>query len=265
MKIAFIGSGNMASALARGFISSKCVDEKSISITDKNPDCLKKWENQGVFCTTDNVAAVTASDIVICAVKPNVLPPVLNEIRLSLSDKIVVSIAAGITVETIEAIVGADKKIIRAMPNTPAQVGCGMTVLSPNGKVSSEELETVETLFAGAGNVVVLDEKYINVATALHGSSPAYVYMLIEAMANSGVKHGIPKAIALELSAKAVEGAAKMVLETKTHPAILKDAVCSPGGTTIAAVCELEKSGFSTALDNAVDACIRKADEMSNK
>ena len=140
-----------------------------------------------------------------------------------------------------------------------------MTVLSPNSVVSDADIATAQEIFDGAGSVVVLEEKYINAATALHGSSPAYVYMLIDAMADSGVKYGIPKEISLKLAAKAVEGSAKMVTETNKHPQALKDAVCSPGGTTIAAVLELEKNGFSSAVSKAIDACVKRADEMSKK
>jgi pyrroline-5-carboxylate reductase len=224
---------------------------------------LEKWNNTGIKTTTDNIEVCEASELIVFAVKPNVLPIVMKETKAAISNKMVVSIAAGVMLKTMEDILGNDAKIVRAMPNTPAQVGCGITVLSPNTNVSKEEFEKVKELFSGAGSVVSLEEKYINAATALHGSSPAYVYMLIDAMADSGVKHGIPKDISIELAAKAVEGAAKMVLETSMHPSALKDAVCSPGGTTIAAVWELEKGGFSATVSKAIDACVQKADEMS--
>ncbi len=263
MKIGFIGSGNMATALAKGFISSGAVRESDITISDKFAASLQRWKGREVVTTCENKKVFENSDIVIFAVKPNVLPEVLKEVKKLAKNKIVVSIAAGVTLSTIEDALGKDTKIVRAMPNTPAQVGCGMTVLSPNKNVSEEALVAVQKLFSSSGNTIVLDEKYINAATALHGSSPAYVYMMIDAMADAGVKHGIPKDISLQLAAKAVEGAAKMVLETQRHPSELKDAVCSPGGTTIAAVLELEKTGFSASVAAAVDACVAKAEEMS--
>ncbi len=263
MKIGFIGSGNMATALAKGFIASGNVRECDITISDKFVDSLQKWNGREVITTCENKKVFENSDIVVFAVKPNVLSDVMRETKKLAKGKIIVSIAAGVTIDTIEGIIGSDIEIVRAMPNTPAQIGSGMTVLSPNKNVSKENLEIVKKLFSGVGNTIVLDEKYINAATALHGSSPAYVYMFIDAMADSGVKHGIPKDISVQLAAKAVEGAAKMVLETKKHPAELKDAVCSPGGTTIAAVLELEKSGFTSAVSGAVDACVAKAEEMS--
>ena len=264
LKIGIIGSGNMAAALAKGFLASGKVRAEELILSDKNSECLKKWQSFGVKTTNENTVVCNESELVIYAVKPNILPNVLLETRDIVRGKLVVSIAAGVTVSSIEEVLGNSCKIVRAMPNTPAQVGCGMTVLSPNKNIIPEELEVIEDIFSGAGSVAVLEEKYINAATALHGSSPAYVYMLIDAMADSGVKHGIPKNIALQLSAKAVEGAAKMVSETGIHPAALKDAVCSPGGTTIAAVCELENNGFSSAVSKAIDACVKRADEMSN-
>ena len=265
MNIGCIGSGNMATALIKGFISSKKVCAEDITVSDKNPDNLKKWLDSGVKTAKDNASLCETSDIIIYAVKPDVLPFVLEETKTAVKSNLVVSIAAGVSIKTIEEILGKDAKIVRAMPNTPAQVGCGMTVLSPNKSISSSEADRICDLFAAAGDATILDEKYINAATALHGSSPAYVYMMIEAMANSGVKHGIPKNISLKLAAKAVEGAAKMVLETNIHPSELKDAVCSPGGTTIAAVMELEKGGYSATISAAVDACVKKAEEMAAK
>ncbi len=263
MKIGFIGSGNMATALANGFISSKKVLPEDVFISDRTAETLAKWKETGVNETLDNKIVCKESDVVIFAVKPNVLPLVLEETKTLLKNKLVLSIAAGTTIKTIEGIIGPDTKIIRCMPNTPAQVGCGMTVLAPNSSVSQSEAEEARSLFDSIGSAIILEEKYINAATALHGSSPAYVYMMIEAMANSGVKYGIPKNVAVTLAAKAVEGAAKMVLETNCHPAQLKDAVCSPGGTTIAAVVELESNGFLSSISSAIDACIKKADEMS--
>ncbi len=265
MNIGIIGAGNMSSALSGGLIASEIIRPDELSISDKNSACLTRWQAKGVFTTEDNTEVLKHSDIVIFAVKPNILPLVLQEAKAFTRDKIFISIAAGVTLDTIESILGRDAKIIRAMPNTPAKVNCGMTVITPNKNITKAELEMAENVLSGVGEVVVLEEKYINAATALHGSSPAYVYMLIDAMADSGVKYGIPKDISLRLAAKAVEGSAKMVLETGEHPQVLKDAVCSPGGTTIAAVCELERSGFNTSVNRAIDACVKKADEMSKE
>ena len=265
MNIGIIGAGNMASALAGGLIDSGIIRADELSMSDKAESKLAKWLKSGVFTTEDNAEVVIHSDVIIFAVKPNILPAVLEEVKPHTDGKLFISIAAGVTLEKIVSILGENVKIIRAMPNTPAKVNCGMTVLSPNANVSADEMKTVEKIIGSVGEVIVLEEKYINIATALHGSSPAYVYMMIDAMADCGVKHGLPKNIALLLAAKAVEGSAKMVLETGEHPQKLKDDVCSPGGTTIAAVYELEKTGFGYSVQNAVDACINKAEEMSGK
>lgn len=263
MKVGIIGSGNMASALAKGFLKSGSVKAEDLYISDASSECLTKWADFGVSTTTDNIAVCNASDVVIYAVKPNILPLVIKETADAVKEKLVVSIAAGVTLGTLHKSLGENVRIIRAMPNTPAQVNCGMTVLSPGKNIGEDEIHTAQKIFEGAGSVAVLDEKYMNAAIALHGSSPAYIYMLIDAMADCGVKYGIPKDISLLLASKAVEGSAKMVLETNQHPQALKDAVCSPGGTTIEAVLELEQSGFSSAIANAIDACVKKAEEMS--
>lgn len=263
MKLGFIGGGNMASAILGGLLSSGYIEKENVSISDKNEARLAKLQEMGVFVSDNNKETVEKSDMIILAVKPNVLPMVLEEIKVCAENKVFVSIAAGTTLGTIEKILGEDKEIIRVMPNTPAQVNCGMAVISPNKCASEASVSLVCEIFEAVGAAIVLDEKYINAATALHGSSPAYIYMLIDAMADSGVKYGIPKEVALKIVAKAVEGSAKMVSETGIHPSKLCDNVCSPGGTTIAAVCELEKLGFKTAVQQAIDVCVAKAEEMS--
>ncbi len=262
MTIGFIGGGNMATALIKGFISSGKVPAKDIVVFDTDAEKLGAMaESEGITPAGSAVGIEDAADIVVLAVKPNVMPAVLNELS-GKDGRIYVSIAAGISLETLEKSIGEDKKIIRTMPNTPALVGCGMTVITPNKNISGEELKIIGDLLEGIGETVILEEKYMNAAIALHSSSPAYIYMLIDAMADSGVKYGIPKALALKLAAKAVEGSAKMVLETGVHPEQLKDNVCSPGGTTIAAVCELERTGFRSSVQSAIDACVSKADAL---
>ena len=261
MKIGIIGSGNMATALLSGFLSSNIVETENVYLSDTDKEKLACWKNKGVNCCTDNNLVAENSDIVIFAVKPNVLPKVLKDIKTSES-KIYLSIAAGFSIDKIQGFLGDAAKVVRAMPNTPALVNCGMTVISANKNVTSEEKVLVKKLLCSVGEVVELEEKFINTATALHGSSPAYVYMFIDAMADSGVKHGLKKEDALLLAAKAVEGAAKMVLESDEHIMKLKDNVCSPGGTTIEAVLALEKGGFKSCVQKAIDDCIKKADNM---
>lgn len=262
MTIGFIGGGNMASALIKGFISSGKVSANDIIVFDADAEKLSAMaESTGISPASSASDIERRADIIVLAVKPNVMPFVLKELT-GIDGKIYVSIAAGITLDILESGIGGGKKIIRTMPNTPALVGCGMTVITSNKNVTPDELKSAEELFKAVGDTVILDEKYINPAIALHSSSPAYIYMLIDAMADGGVKYGIPKALALNLAAKAVEGSAKMVLETGEHPEKLKDNVCSPGGTTIAAVCELERTGFKSSVQSAIDACVDKANNM---
>ena len=260
MKIGFIGGGNMASALIGGLIAcGKSASDITVSELDANK--RKLWSEKGVNTTADSRELESSCDLIVFAVKPNVIASVLDEMQ-GFSSKIYLSIAAGVSLSFLEEKLGCDKKIVRAMPNTPAQVGCGMTVITPNKNLSKAEVEEVSKILSGVGETEIMPEKFMNIATALHGSSPAYIYMLIDAMADAGVSYGLTKAQALKLSAKAVEGSAKMVLETNIHPEVLKDNVCSPGGTTISAVCDLEKNGFRSVIQSAVTACVEKAEKM---
>lgn len=252
----------MASSLIGGMIQSGMVSPGDAAISDRDVEKLSLWKEKGVFVTADNAEIEARSDLIVFAVKPNVIAAVLDQMQGG-GEKIYVSIAAGVSLEFLESRLGSDKKIVRTMPNTPAMVGCGMTVVTPNANLSQEEQEMVLRLFDSIGAAMLLPEKELEIATAIHGSSPAYIYMMIDAMADAGVRYGLTKANALKLAAKAVEGSAKMVLETGIHPEQLKDNVCSPGGTTIAAVCELERTGFRASLQTAIDACIRRNAEMN--
>lgn len=261
MKIGFIGAGNMASSLIGGMLSGGLITPSDAIISDKDANKLKAWQEKGVAVTEDNLIVEENSDIIILAVKPNIIEKVLKELKGE-KEKIYISIAAGVSVDFLEKELGRGMKIVRTMPNTPAMVGCGMTVITPNANITDEEKELVVKVFESIGATLVLPEKELEIATALHGSSPAYIYMMIDAMADAGVKYGLTKKNALLLASKAVEGSAKMVMETGIHPEQLKDNVCSPGGTTIAAVCELENKGFKTAVQAAIDACVKRNNEM---
>ncbi len=251
----------MASALVSGFISSG-QEAQDIILFDTDGVKCKYFADKGITVADNAEAVEKLSDIIIFAVKPNIIDVVLDKM-CGFGDKIYLSIAAGVSISYLEGKLGKDKKIVRTMPNTPAQVGCGMTVITPNENLTDDEVSAVSTLLSGVGDTEIMPEKFMNIATALHGSSPAYVYMMIDAMADAGVSMGLTKAQALHLAAKAVEGSAKMVLETGIHPETLKDNVCSPGGTTIAAVCDLEQNGFRAAVQSAISACVDKADNMS--
>ena len=203
------------------------------------------------------------SETIILAVKPNMYKSVVEEIKSELTeDKLIITIAAGISIENMEEWLGDDLKIIRTMPNTPALVGQAMSAVCPNKNVSEEELKYCINIFESFGECEVLEEKYFDGFIAVAGSSPAYVFMFIEAMADGAVKLGIPRAKAYKMAAQSVLGSAKMVLETGKHPGELKDMVCSPAGTTIDAVVELEKLGFRNSVIQAMDKCAEKSKNM---
>lgn len=262
MKIGFIGGGNMAGAIANGVIASGLCKKKDICVCDINKESLKKYDSD-IITSTDNKEALNC-DYIVLAVKPFIIAKVLEELSISDTDgKVFISIAAGITVAEIKEILGEKSKIVRVMPNTPAQVGEGMTVIAqPDDNVTNDELSDVVRIFSAVGKTEIMDEAMINVVTGVSGSSPAYVFMLIEAMADAGVAGGIPREKSYKLAAQSVLGSAKMVLETGKHPAELKDMVCSPKGTTIEAVAELEKRGFRAAIIEAIKKCNNKANNI---
>jgi pyrroline-5-carboxylate reductase len=255
-KIGIIGMGNMGSAIAGGIAGS--FPHESIFIYDINPE--KSKEFPGIRATPYIDEVIDSSTILIISVKPDKI----NEILLKLSDYkgIIVSVAAGIKLETLKKGAGSDKKIIRAMPNTPALSGCGMTVLSPCDNLEPDETASVEEVFKTTGKVLVLDEKYMDAVTGVSGSGPAYVFTFIQAMADGAVKMGIPRDYALTLAAQTVYGSAKMFLDKSENPIKLRDQVASPGGTTIEAIHILEKAGFSGIIINAIEAAALKSKDL---
>lgn len=259
MKIGIIGTGNMGGALMDAFALDQNNQMKAYNTGREK--LLAVCGRTGAVAAASAVEAVEDAELVLLAVKPIMMPCVLEEIApVITSDQIVVSVAVGLTVASYEAVLGGDKKIVRAMPNTPAAVQAGMTAFAFGDNVTEAEQGRVLDLFALSGGTVVLPERLMNAVSALTGSSPAYVYMFIEAMADGGCYAGIPRAQAYQLAAQAVLGAAKMVLETGKHPAQLKDEVCSPGGTTIRAVAALEKGGMRAAVMDAIRACVDAAE-----
>lgn len=262
MKIGFIGGGNMAGAIVNGVIAAGLCEKKDICVCDISPETLKKYDEE-IITSSDN-RAVISCDYIVLAVKPFILSKVLEDIKNEdIKNKVFISIAAGISVAEIKSVLGENAKVVRVMPNTPAQVGEGMTVIAkPDDKVTEEEMSNVIGIFDAVGKTEIMDEKMINVVTGVSGSSPAYVFMLIEAMADAGVTGGIPRDAAYKLAAQSVLGSAKMVLETGKHPGELKDMVCSPKGTTIEAVAELEKRGFRSAVIEAIKKCNEKANNI---
>ncbi len=261
IRLGFVGTGNMGSALIKSLVKSNFLPTDKISMFDLDKNKMAQLKDEtgvGYFGTAKEL--VQWSDIIVLAVKPNILKNVLEDLKPVIDDKkIIVSFAVGIPVSFYEDILGTDKKIVRSMPNTPAMVGEGMTLICQNENVTELELSIVKQMFDCAGKCEYLSEKLMNEVTALTGSSPAYVFMFIEAMADGAVLSGIPRDMAYRLAAQAVLGSAKMVLETGLHPGILKDQVCSPGGTTIEAVNTLEKNGFRYTIMDAMNECTKKA------
>ncbi|MDU6878717.1 pyrroline-5-carboxylate reductase [Clostridium tepidum] len=263
--IGFIGAGNMGQTMVGGIVSSKLIIAQDIIISDLNEEKLKiVREKFSVRVTTDSNELAKEADILVLAVKPNLYPIVIKDIKDSIKkEAIVVTIAAGKTLNDTETMFGKRIKIVRAMPNTPALVGEGMSAICPNDLVSKEEIKEVINIFESFGKAEIVEEKLMDAVTSVSGSSPAYVYMFIEAMADAAVLEGMPRDKAYKFAAQAVLGSAKMVLETGMHPGVLKDMVCSPGGTTIKAVSTLEKHGFRNAIIEAVKDCATKSKEMS--
>ncbi len=263
-KLAFIGAGNMASSIIRGVVKSGKAAPSMIFTTDIDEQKLLLLENElHIQTTTDNAEAVEDADYIFLCVKPDKMPAVCHELRNYIPpSSVVISIAAGITQENLRRFLGSDKNIIRIMPNLPISVGEGMCMICENERIDKAHMDYVEGILSSLGECVIMDEKYINAFVALAGSSPAFVFMIIEAMADGGVMMGIPRDKAYTIASQALLGSAKMVMDTGSHPAVLKDMVCSPAGTTIEAVAALEETGLRHSMINAMKVCIEKAEKM---
>lgn len=265
--IGFIGGGNMGSAIIGGIMAAGLVKSDAIWVSDRNESGLnaiaKKFH---IHTTSDNTMAAKEADILFLSVKPNIYSFVIEEIAEVIKPSaVIVSIAAGQTLNSVEEMFGKEIRLVRAMPNTPALVGEAMSALCSNKNVTADELEEVKEIFASFGKCEVVEEKLMEAVIGVSGSSPAYVFMFIEALSDAAVLGGMKRDQAYQFAAQSVMGAAKMVLETGLHPGVLKDMVCSPAGTTIAAVASLEKSGFRSAVIEAATACMDKAAEMNHK
>lgn len=263
--IGFIGGGNMASAIIGGILNSGLAKKEQITATAKTEKTIASLKERfDITAFADNAKAARRSDILFLAVKPYLFREIISEIKDSTQpDSIIISIAAGQTIASMESAFAKEIKLIRAMPNTPALVGEAMSALCANRNITEEELEEVITIFNSFGKCEVVPESMMDTVIGVSGSSPAYVYMLMEAMADAAVADGMPRAQAYKFAAQSVLGAAKMVLETGTHPGVLKDNVCSPGGTTIEAVAVLEQKGLRNAVISAQRACVQKSRDMT--
>lgn len=263
-KTGFIGAGTMAEAIFGRMFKQDLTAPSQIIGADLNPERLAHLADvYGIHTTTDNKACARESKLLFLSVKPGALYGVIQEIRGEVRpDTVVVSIVAGQSISRIEEAFGRPVKLIRAMPNTPALVGEGMTALTPNDQVTEVEFVAVSTVFDCMGRWETVPESLMDAVTGVSGSSPAYVFLLLEAMADAAVAEGMPREQAYRFAAQAVLGSAKMALETGLHPGALKDQVCSPGGTTIEAVALLEEGGLRSAVIRAQRACTAKSREM---
>lgn len=264
-KIAVVGAGHIGTALIGGMLRGKHAAPKNICVSRRSEDALeelgKKW---GIRTTTDNRKAVQGADIVLLCIKPQQAAAVLDEIAPVIEkDQLVVSVMAGITTAFINKKLKKDNPVVRAMPNTPALVDEGATAIAKGAHASDADLGLAESIFKSVGVVVQLPENLLDAVTGLSGSGPVYIYMVIEALTDGGVKMGIPRVNARLLAAQTVLGAAKLVLVTGKHPAILKDEVTTPGGTAIAAVHELEAKGLRNVLIDAVVTATNRSKELS--
>lgn len=264
MKIGFIGMGNMGYALLKGMLKSvSCTDLLFSCRTDEKKRRIT--EETGVPAAASNSELVSRSDYVILAIKPQIYEEVLSEIRNSVRPgSVYISLAPGKSISCIKEALGGQVKVVRAMPNTPALIGCGMTgVAYDENELSAGQIKVTETLFASVGDFRKVDEAAMSAVVCASGSSPAYVYMFIDALASSAAAKGLPEDTARELVCGAVIGAAKMVLETGEEPDELKKKVCSKGGTTIAGIAQLDAKGFASAIDAATDACYTRSEELA--
>lgn len=264
-KIAFIGCGNMGQAILNGLIASGQVAASNIYVYTPTTANVSRLQQQfGIIPAQTACQAVQTADIIFAAVKPHILLSVMADLTGHLPDNaLIVSVAAGVTLAQLSAVLGSQRKIIRAMPNTPALVNAAMTSVSPNANVNQQEISQILTLFRCCGEAELIDESLIHAVIGVSGSAPAYVFMFIEAMADAAVLGGMSRQKAYRFAAQAVMGAAKMVLETGSHPGLLKDQVCSPAGTTIEAVRALENHGLRAAVISAISKCMEKSRMLS--
>jgi pyrroline-5-carboxylate reductase len=263
-RVGFLGAGNMGEAMIRGLVEAKVVPPKDIAATDVRADRLDEIAGRyGVRAAAGNAALVAESDVVILAVKPQGMAAVLREIAPAVAaTKLLISVAAGVATRTIREHLGREARLIRVMPNTPALVLEGATAIARGAGLQPGDLEAAQALFGAVGRVVVLDEDALDAVTGLSGSGPAYVAIVIDALADGGVRMGLDRATALTLAAQTVLGSARLLLETGAHPGQLKDMVASPGGTTIAGIAALEDGAVRRAFINAVERATLRSREL---
>jgi pyrroline-5-carboxylate reductase len=262
-RVGFLGSGNMGEALIRGVVQAGLVAAEALAASDVRRDRIAQMERQyGIRAVADNLELVRDSDVIVLAVKPQIMAPVLREVAPAVNvTKLVISVAAGVPVKALRVHLPAGR-LIRVMPNTPALVLEGVTAIARADGLQEGDLETAQELFGAVGRVVVLGEDAMDAVTGLSGSGPAYVAIAIEALADGGVNMGLDRATAMTLAAQTVLGSAKLILETGAHPGQVKDMVASPGGTTIAGIAALEEGGVRRTFMSAVERATLRSREL---
>jgi pyrroline-5-carboxylate reductase len=265
-RVAVLGAGKMGGILLKALLQKRLLSPKATFATvqheEKARTLAKQW---GVRVGTDNRAAVRDADIILVCVKPQVVEEVIEQIRPGISKKqLIISVAASVSTGDIEKILGNNAPVIRAMPNTPCAQGCGMTALCKGKFAESKHMEVASALFNVVGRTVAVDEKHMDAVTGLSASGPAYIYIILESLAEAGVKVGLPRDVATLLAAQTTLGAATVVLETGDHPALLKDAVTTPAGCTIDGIMELEEGKLRVTLIKAVVKAAQRAKELAN-
>ncbi|HXG10056.1 MAG TPA: pyrroline-5-carboxylate reductase [Gemmataceae bacterium] len=264
LRVGFLGAGKMATALAQGWIRAGLASRDRTLAGDPLPQAREAFAAAiGARTTADNNEVVAGSDVLVLAVKPQTMPALLDEIRPAVTGRhLVISVAASITLRQLAEGLGPHRRLVRVMPNTPCLVGASASGYAPGEFATAEDVALVDRLLNAVGRAFRLPEDLLDAVTGLSGSGPAFVYVIIEALSDGGVRVGLPRDVATALAAQTVYGAAKMVLESGTHPAVLKDMVASPGGTTIAGLHALERGSLRAALIDAVEAATRRAIEL---
>jgi pyrroline-5-carboxylate reductase len=265
-QVAMLGAGKMGGILLQAFLKNRLFPAQNVRATVQHAERANQLAAQwGIAVTTDNLEAARSSDLILLGVKPQTVPELIEQIRPALTPgKLIVSFAASVKTAAIEAAAGVDLGVIRAMPNTPSLLGCGATALCRGRFVRDEQLLVAQRMFSSVGRTVTVEEKHMDAVTGLSASGPAFIYIILESLAEAGVKVGLPRDIATLLAAQTTLGAATMVLETGSHPALLKDAVTTPAGCTIDGILELEEGGLRVTLIKAVMRAAQRAKELAS-
>ncbi|HSY68875.1 MAG TPA: pyrroline-5-carboxylate reductase [Edaphobacter sp.] len=266
LRVAVLGAGKMGGILLQAFLKNNLLSPEQIFATVQHAERARALSAQfGVEVTTDNLAAAKQAEVILLGVKPTQVPALIEEIRAALTPKkMVLSFAASVKTRSIEDGAGCELAVVRAMPNTPAMLAAGITALCSGRFVSPEQMAVAQKIFQTVGKTVVVDEKHMDAVTGLSGSGPAFLYIIIEALAEAGVNVGLPRDVATLLAAQTTLGSARMVLETGYHPALLKDAVTTPAGCTVDGILELEEGGLRVTLIKAVKRATQRAKELAN-